>query len=700
MTLALLLAGAGGLFSLALALRVALRDLRSVAHASFAVGLLLLGAEAVFSGLCVQAEFPDQMIAWQRWRLETMAFLPGTWLLFSLCYSRGNYQEFLRRWRIPLVLAFLAPLGVVVAFPDQLVVGAQLLAPTGQWVLRLGRPGVGLNVLMLVAVVLILMNLERTFWTSVGTMRWRLKYMVLGLGLWLVLSIYICSQAMLYGSVDLSLERARGGVLVVACLLMTVSLSRAGLLNVDLYPSHSLLYNSLTALLVGVYLVIVGLLAQAVTWMGGGEALPLRAFVVLVSLVVLTALLLSERIRLRLKRWVGRHLRRPMYDYRRVWKTFTDQTTSLLEERALCRATANWLSNSFQMLSVTVWLLDRGQGRLVFGASTSLPENAANDLAGTTQDLHGLAARLRDQPYPVDIDDSRQEGVEVLRLLHPDYFPSKGGNRICVPLVAAGELLGLITLGDRVGGVSFTVEELDVLKCIGDQVAANLLNVQLSQRLLQAKEMEAFQTMSAFFVHDLKNTASALSLMLQNLETHFADPAFREDALRAVSKSVHHLNDLIGRLSVLRQEMKMNLVPADLNAVVEEALASLPLAAGVRLTKALGELPKLLLDPGEIKKVILNLVLNAADAVGSAGDLRIETNATPGWGRLTVTDTGCGMSPEFLQHSLFRPFQTTKKRGIGIGMFHTKMIVDAHRGKIEVQSERGKGTTVRVWLPN
>lgn len=85
--------------------------------------------------------------------------------------------------------------------------------------------------------------------------------------------------------------------------------------------------------------------------------------------------------------------------------------------------------------------------------------------------------------------------------------------------------------------------------------------------------------------------------------------------------------------------------------------------------------------------------------MAQGGEIRVATEKLGGWAAVSVTDTGCGMSPEFLQKSLFRPFQTTKKNGLGIGMFHSKMIVEAHRGRLEVQSTQGKGTTVRVLLP-
>jgi putative PEP-CTERM system histidine kinase len=216
---------------------------------------------------------------------------------------------------------------------------------------------------------------------------------------------------------------------------------------------------------------------------------------------------------------------------------------------------------------------------------------------------------------------------------------------------------------------------------------------------LQAKELEAFQAMSAFFVHDLKNTASTLNLMLQNLPVHFDDPAFREDTLRGISKTVDHINHLIGRLSLLRHELQIRPAESDLNELVSKTLAGWGKTSDVDLVKDLHPLPKLSLDREQMLKVVTNLVLNAIEAVSGKGHVRVETSQRNGWVVLSVADNGCGMSAEFLNHSLFRPFQTTKKRGLGIGMFQSKMIVEAHGGRIEVESELGKGTTFQVLLP-
>ena len=111
--------------------------------------------------------------------------------------------------------------------------------------------------------------------------------------------------------------------------------------------------------------------------------------------------------------------------------------------------------------------------------------------------------------------------------------------------------------------------------------------------------------------------------------------------------------------------------------------------------------PSILADPGQLQKVLTNLLLNAKEAVNgaSAGEIRLRTAQENGWVLLSVADNGCGMSQEFMRRSLFRPFQTTKKSGLGIGMFHSKAIVEAHQGRIEVESKVGEGTTFRVLLP-
>jgi putative PEP-CTERM system histidine kinase len=421
--------------------------------------------------------------------------------------------------------------------------------------------------------------------------------------------------------------------------------------------------------------------------------------VFLVAAVLFAILLLSDRVRLRLRRFVSRHFQRPLYDYRTVWRRFTEATASCVNQNDLCQVAVKAVTDVFQALSVTIWLVDESQAQLVFMASTFLTGAKAESLRPGKEEFAEVLKALRARREPVDIEAGKESWAEILRRCHPDEF-RKGGNRVCVPMIVREEVIGLMILGDRVSAVKFTWQDFDLLKCIGDHIAAGLLNTRLSQKLLQAKELEAFQTMSAFFVHDLKNTANTLNLMLENLPVHFDDPAFRADALRGVSKTVTHINGLIGRLGSIRHELQIKPVEADLNELVAKSLAGWEEVAGINLKKDLSPLPQLCFDPEQMLKVATNLVFNAREAVApSSGQVRIQTLQQNGWAVLAISDNGCGMSQEFLSRSLFRPFQTTKRNGLGIGMFQSKMIVEAHAGKIEVESEIGKGTTFRIFLP-
>jgi putative PEP-CTERM system histidine kinase len=685
-------------FACGLGVTAVMRRPRTVAHWTFLAGMLLLAGEALLNGISYEVLTGERTLFWQKQKLILTSLLPGTWLLFSLTYSRGNYRRFLKRWLPVLVCVYAVPLGLVFLMGDTLIVKVTPDVQAYNWLLSLGGAGLALYVVHLLTSVVILMHLERTFQASVGTMRWRIKFMVLGLGVIFGVRFYTSSQYLLFASINLSLTSIQTLGLFVAGLLLLRSLLREGLFGQDIYPSHSLLRYSLTGLLAGIYLLAVGILAKVVTWFGGETEFPLKALMILISIVGVTILFLSERVRQFSRRFVTRHLRRPYYDYRQVWMTFTERTASVADKESLGRAVVKWVSDTFNVLSVTLWFVDDAKGRLSFGTSTSVESNQAEQFLDTASDGEDLVRELGRQSYPVDIEHSDAEWAQKLKRQNPKFFPETE-SRICVPIAGGGNLLGVMVLGDRVNALPFTGEDFDLLKCMGEQVAANLLNIQLSERLLQVREMEAFQLMSAFFVHDLKNTASTLSLMLKNMPAHFDDPTFREDALRGLSKSVTRINDLISRLGLLRQGIAVTRTETDFNDVTAMALKNLQPVPNVTVTTSFRPVPKVSVDAEQIRKVITNLIMNAVEAVDGSGEVRLETASRPGQVLLSISDNGCGMTREFMLKSLFRPFQTTKKKGIGIGMFLSKRIVEAHGGKIEVESQPGQGSTFRIVLP-
>ena len=681
-----------------LALIACVRAGRSIALWAFLSGMLVLASERTFDGLASHDALPEQLNHWLLYRGLAASFIPGFWLLFSLTYARENALEFVRRWRWMVTATFILPVGLSLLFPQSLPVlrFSDGPAPAPHFVLN----GLGAlrYLLLLIGSVLVLMNLERTFRASIGMVRWRIKFMLMGVAVLFIIRIFTTSQALLYREIDLSVEALNSGALLVATLLILRSVFRTEPLALNVHPSQSVLQGSVTVFLAGIYLVLIGMLASLVTYFGGDDSFALKAFVVLVALVSLTVLLQSDRVNLYLRRFVSRHFKRPFYDYQEVWRRFTEGTASRIEQTDFCQAVVMLLADTFKSLCVTVWVVDDRRNELNLAASTSLSVDRARELKPDAAETTNLIQYFREHIDPTDIEKPEGKWAVTLRRCHPDEF-KKGGNRVCVPVVSSGDVLALIILGDRVGGTTFSLQDLDLLKSIGEHVSSGLMNVRLSQRLLVSREHEAFQTMAAFFVHDLKNAASSLSLMLQNLPTHFDDPEFRADALRGVGKSVAHINHLISRLSELRKELKIQAKEADLNAIVTATLTGFEAGSNFTIETELLPLPRLLVDGDQFGKVITNLVLNAREAANGKGHLRLSTDREGAWAVLTATDDGSGMTEEFLTRSLFRPFQTTKKNGLGIGMFQSKMIVEAHGGRIAVESSPGQGTTFRVFLP-
>jgi putative PEP-CTERM system histidine kinase len=205
--------------------------------------------------------------------------------------------------------------------------------------------------------------------------------------------------------------------------------------------------------------------------------------------------------------------------------------------------------------------------------------------------------------------------------------------------------------------------------------------------------------MSAFFVHDLKNAAASLNLMLKNLPVHFDDPEFRQDALRAIGNTAQRIDDMILRLSELRQRSDAVRVDTDLNQLVTATLASVAHLSDVDLSSELEPVPAILADREQLQSVVTNLIMNARDAVGPGGRIQVRTEHRGNRVVLSVIDNGCGMSPAFVRDSLFRPFQSTKKKGLGIGLFQSRAIVVAHGGGVHVESEIGKGTSFQASFP-
>ncbi len=377
--------------------------------------------------------------------------------------------------------------------------------------------------------------------------------------------------------------------------------------------------------------------------------------------------------------------------------SFSHRTAPLTGIKEVCTAVTRMASETFGVPGVTLWLLDDSREILLLGGSTVFSPGETRLPAGYDTAQGEIIQAMRQREMPVDFGRPEGDRAAAIKEANPDYFRD-ARIRYGVSLLSGNEFLGLLTLDEKLTKEDFSAEDFELLKVIADQAAFELVKLKVSRQLSEAKEIEAFKTMSSFFFHDLKNLASNLSVTMENLPTLYQNPEFRRDALKAVSESLDKINQMCGGLALLRHTITLHEVAADLNDLVISALSSFN-GSRPAIVQDLKMLPRVNVDPEQIEKVLTNLILNARDAVANGGEIKVSTGRREQGVFLAVSDNGCGMSEEFIENSLFHPFKTTKKKGMGIGLYHSKMIVEAHHGKIEVQSEEGKGTTFRVFLP-
>ena len=610
--------------------------------------------------------------------------LPGSWFVFSLSFARPEASRHFERWRfVSLLLFALSVLLLFLSVTDSELAERVTSKRVGFWV----------SGFLVVTLTIILSNLESTLRSADPGRRGKIKFLLLGIGSILMFQMYTHSQYLLFPRLEQDYSAIQSTILFIACLLITFSLVRHQLMDVDVFVSRDFVYHSFTVGVVGVYLLVVGLAGQAIRSFGGIPTLYLKSLFVFLTVLFLVAVLLSQNIQRKVKIFIERNFYRHRYDYHQEWLALTDKLSSKLEVQDLLPAIANTFRQTLWIEHTRLWLYDDLEKEF--------------QAVRTSEDEPGAPIRwepafidaLKERDYPVHIDEWKdlpngtgfdQGPMEALR---------KMGIYILSPLVVGDRFVGILGLSGILSKYPLDREDYDLIKTVSKQAAGSFLNARLSRTLVQAKEMETFHAFSAFVIHDLKNFVSMLSLVVHNAKGNFEDPEFRADALQSISQTVEKMKRMMDRLAVLSRSVEVKRTRTDLNHVARGALSELNGALGSKVVAEFGKIPAVAIDPVQIRKVVTNLLLNAAEASGAGGEIRLSTAETYGWVVLTVSDDGCGMPPEFIERRLFKPFSTTKSGGFGIGLYQVKGIVEAHGGRIEVESGVGRGSSFRVLLP-
>ena len=272
---------------------------------------------------------------------------------------------------------------------------------------------------------------------------------------------------------------------------------------------------------------------------------------------------------------------------------------------------------------------------------------------------------------------------------------------MCAPLKTKNELLGAMAVESPMSGKDFTEADLELFSTFANEAALALENAFLTENLLESRELDSFNRITSIIIHDLKGSISALSLLLHNVEKNYDDPEFRADLMATIADTVKKTEDLVARLT--SQPHLLQLRSESVNLLLQRLVEKLNLRKlpEVELIEEYSKLPKMMIDEKNMERVFQDLILNALEAMPNGGKLTIVTRKTkkPLAAVVEITDTGQGMTNEFINHNLFKPFRTTKRKGLGLALFSCKEIVSLHGGKIEVKSQPNRGTSFVVKLP-
>ena len=620
-------------------------------------------------------------LQWKQIALVIESLLPLCWIFSSLTFARQPG---------PLKISLLNKVAIVcsvliIILPLIIPLNLFYYAPDfpGEKLLFLGSIGYYFYFAIMACLVVALINLEVTLSNATPDSRWKIKYVLLGLGSIIAVQIFYFSQALLYRSLSMNFLPLRSFMYLIGSAMIAFSFTRHRI-NVRIQISRQVAFKSFVLFVIAAYLVVLGLLGEGMHHFS--SLLPRTVTVSLGFLlgIILIVLLLSERLRREVKVVLHKNFYQHKHDYRTQWLRFTEQLSTSRSGDELLQRILSAYCDIFGITGAALFLFEenrRGyclvaEHNMKLGDEVLAPENT-------------LLQFMISSSWVVNIGEENPliAAEDFLFFVNNDIY-------FVVPLFGEMWLEGFIVLGRQINvNETYIYEDYDLMKTIARQASLAILHQKLSEQITHSREIEAIGNVSTFVAHDLKNLVSNLSLIVENAARHIHNPEFQKDMLESLENTVTKMQKLISRLKRLGEQDHMNLQNVDLLQLAQRTVKMF-MANTIVVT---GTPEKVNIDENEIQKVILNLLMNAVESSTPQDSIEVEVGFSK-CPYLRVTDHGCGMSPRFLRYDLFKPFRTSKKLGLGIGLYQCQQIVSAHGGKIEVTSIEGSGSVFTVWF--
>lgn len=619
-----------------------------------------------------------------RYLIELLRDAAWIYLLFALL--KDGLRESNLTDRVKQVLGASAAALIIVL----LVIGlaehfADINVATGK-VKLLGQIGLSLLGLSLV---------EQIWRNSPSFGRSSIKYICIGVATIFAFDFFMYADALLFGHIADPFWNARGFVIAMLTPLFAVNVINTRKQPIDFQLSRSAVFHAGTLIFAGGYLLFLALGGYYVRVLGGdwGEALQVLFFTI--SLVFLATLLLSRRIRAKLMVLISQNFFDYKYDYREEWLKMTRELADLSDDPPLPQRVIRMLASLVESNAGAIWLIGEQDAYILKDAvNLSTPKYTMID--GDSE----LVRFFHEREWIVDLHEYKADPVSYNLLEIPDAIAKTPDGWLIIPLYLGNELYGMALVGDPYARVELNWENFDLIKVVARQTTNLLAQADAQNRLSRAMQFEAVSKASAFMVHDLKTVIAQLSLLVKNAPKHRNNPAFIDDMINTTEHAVRKMSNLVDHIRKPTNEEHSELSPINLTRLVEDLLANHQHRMPVpRLEGATSEV-MVKADSEQLRNVLGHLIQNAQDATPPEGEIVLNLKIAKGNVVLFVQDTGSGMTEEFINGQLFKPFASTKGlTGMGIGAYQAREYIQKLGGNIDVTSEPGIGSCFSVRIP-
>jgi putative PEP-CTERM system histidine kinase len=580
------------------------------------------------------------------------------------------------------------------------LVFAEIRREFGRIEVVLGAAGRLLIVYLIAVAAYVLTQLESLLRASLHLPDRAARAVFLMLGASVVVFIYVVVEVLVYGTWNVSGNVWAALPIAATCLVAGIAGLRKSFDDMRLPLGRSVVYSSFTLFVLGALLIVLGIGARLTEILGVSLYRPALVLALSTAAVIGVVLWFSPAWQRRVAVFIDENFYVNRHDYRKAWERVAQEVRPTSDRIEMTRSLAQCVRRLFDA-DVYVGVAGPALGRFaIYDHAGSIVEDFTPFMDGE------FAQLLRRRAAAVVLEDSAFDIELVAPYVECEVGLSRLSIDVVIPMKSGGELVGMLLLTSPRSGAVYSPEDLNLLTVVGSALANALYGHLLLREVEERREGETLVKLSAFVLHELKNSVSAMRGLAESAATHMHDPEFRDDLVAALSSTTDRMALLLNRLSQVREPVAGGpaaRAPQDVAPIVVDAIQ----ASGARNAAAVRV--DVLLDPGllvsvdrhALTQVFVNLIHNALDAMPEGGRLTLASTRTAD-GRaveVSVSDTGCGMSPDYIARSLFRPFSTTKSNGLGIGLYHCKSVVEEHGGHVSVESTLGKGTRVTLCLP-